>query len=599
MAEARYLFSVAVGPVQEFIASARKLRDLWYGSYLLSELSKAVARYLNENGCELIFPAVVNGKDFEPDSPMSVANKILALTPEDVSPEDMVAGAKSAFMEHWKKLCEKAQRRLPQGTIKDDLFDKQVADFGEFFAAWAVYDENDYSDSRNRVEQKLTGRKSLREFSAPGWDGHGLPKSSLDGIRESVIKNTAPLRKRYALKRGEHLDALGIVKRLGPLTNSQRPFFDNMARVAVQPLLEGLTHDSKARGLLKGFPDLAELYPPGEAQSSAMSAPDFWPPYMPEELLIPAVFEKECKEFKDDGKAGAWDNAWAIIRKILRRAGEPCTYGCLIVGDGDRMGAVLDSLTTICHHKAVSAALDQFARSVHEMVEGFGGRVIYSGGDDVLAYAPLHRALGCAAAVNQAFHEALNEVFNEIGVEQPTFSAGMAIVHYKMPLHLALELARTAEKHAKQKGGRDSLAVVQSKRSGSDLIVCGKWQKQGELPQLYERLQKISRLYRQGKLSSRLGYQLRRVAKESGAELILHDNGDTIRPGNVTAAEAIRIIGRKRTEEDGKLDDQTIRFLLSGRKDLRSLADELIIAHQISKAEEQASAGWLKTGDGA
>ena len=37
----RYLIQVAVGPVQGFIATARRSRDLWFGSYLLSELSKA------------------------------------------------------------------------------------------------------------------------------------------------------------------------------------------------------------------------------------------------------------------------------------------------------------------------------------------------------------------------------------------------------------------------------------------------------------------------------------------------------------------------------------------------------------------------------
>ena len=35
----KYLVEIAVGPVQAFIASARKLRDLWFGSTLLSELS--------------------------------------------------------------------------------------------------------------------------------------------------------------------------------------------------------------------------------------------------------------------------------------------------------------------------------------------------------------------------------------------------------------------------------------------------------------------------------------------------------------------------------------------------------------------------------
>jgi CRISPR-associated protein Cmr2 len=34
-----YSMVIGVGPVQEFIASARRSRDLWFGSWLLSEPS--------------------------------------------------------------------------------------------------------------------------------------------------------------------------------------------------------------------------------------------------------------------------------------------------------------------------------------------------------------------------------------------------------------------------------------------------------------------------------------------------------------------------------------------------------------------------------
>ena len=40
----RHLLGIHIGPVQEFIAAARRSRDLWFGSWLLSELSKAAAR---------------------------------------------------------------------------------------------------------------------------------------------------------------------------------------------------------------------------------------------------------------------------------------------------------------------------------------------------------------------------------------------------------------------------------------------------------------------------------------------------------------------------------------------------------------------------
>jgi CRISPR-associated protein Cmr2 len=39
----QHLWIISIGPVQEFIASARRSRDLWFGSWLLSELSKAAA----------------------------------------------------------------------------------------------------------------------------------------------------------------------------------------------------------------------------------------------------------------------------------------------------------------------------------------------------------------------------------------------------------------------------------------------------------------------------------------------------------------------------------------------------------------------------
>jgi CRISPR-associated protein Cmr2 len=35
-----HLLQLSVGPVQELIAAAQRTRDLWFGSFLLSEISK-------------------------------------------------------------------------------------------------------------------------------------------------------------------------------------------------------------------------------------------------------------------------------------------------------------------------------------------------------------------------------------------------------------------------------------------------------------------------------------------------------------------------------------------------------------------------------
>jgi hypothetical protein len=47
-----HLLLVTLGPVQDFIAQARRTRDLWYGSHLLSELGRAAARVLADGGLD-------------------------------------------------------------------------------------------------------------------------------------------------------------------------------------------------------------------------------------------------------------------------------------------------------------------------------------------------------------------------------------------------------------------------------------------------------------------------------------------------------------------------------------------------------------------
>ena len=82
-----HLLVISVGPVQEFIAAARRTRDLWFGSRLLSEISRAVAKSVESQGGKLIFPASLDAEN--------VANVILAELPAG-EPKDIAAKAKNA-----------------------------------------------------------------------------------------------------------------------------------------------------------------------------------------------------------------------------------------------------------------------------------------------------------------------------------------------------------------------------------------------------------------------------------------------------------------------------------------------------------------------
>ncbi len=51
-------FHFTLGPVQSFVAQARRTRDFWAGSFLLSYLSAVAIKAVEKQGGDLIFPIV-------------------------------------------------------------------------------------------------------------------------------------------------------------------------------------------------------------------------------------------------------------------------------------------------------------------------------------------------------------------------------------------------------------------------------------------------------------------------------------------------------------------------------------------------------------
>ena len=94
----KHLLAISVGPVQEFIAAARRTHDLWFGSQLLSEISRSVAIAVSKHG-ELIFPASAEAP--------KVANVILVELAASSDPAAVAATArKAAQAKCAQRLCE-------------------------------------------------------------------------------------------------------------------------------------------------------------------------------------------------------------------------------------------------------------------------------------------------------------------------------------------------------------------------------------------------------------------------------------------------------------------------------------------------------------
>jgi CRISPR-associated protein Cmr2 len=230
---------------------------------------------------------------------------------------------------------------------------------------------------------------------------------------------------------------------------------------------------------------------------------------------------------------GDIQKAKEALRNLYQAVGaRPAKYYALLYMDGDHMGrwlsgthAGLATLGDILHpkiraalqndpnwgsilvtkrlitpavHAAISQALGHFAMRVvpHIVEERYPGRLVYAGGDDVLALVPLEDALAVARELRAAFSGHIrfvngnlevclkdavtgyvewgNGVFLTMG-PQATASMGMVFTHHLQPLDLALQAVRRAEHAAKHHYGRNALAVEVLKRSGEAITVGTNW----------------------------------------------------------------------------------------------------------------------------
>jgi len=186
-----YLYVLSIGPVQDFIAAARRTRDLWFGSYLLSEISRAAASKIAESGGQLIFPALTEDDSaLNPTQPgqelaaFNVGNVILAELPEGTDPGNVNTEAENAARKAWLEYAGGAKQKASR-LVRDNIWNEQINDVIEFNAAWVPL-EGGYPASRKRLMRLLAGRKSIRNFE-PVKGEPGVPKSSLDGARETVL----------------------------------------------------------------------------------------------------------------------------------------------------------------------------------------------------------------------------------------------------------------------------------------------------------------------------------------------------------------------------------------------------------------------------
>ncbi|GGG19989.1 type III-B CRISPR-associated protein Cas10/Cmr2 [Paenibacillus aceti] len=503
------LMIFSIGPVQEFIAQARRTRDLWFGSHLLSELSKVVAITIDEQHGELISPYF--DKDILADkqklAELKVANKIYAIV-ETNDPKQIAQTVRKAITKKWREYTEQAKSEL-QGWINEGAWDRQIKDVIEFYAAWSRLDsDNEYRLVRERTEQLLSARKALRDFkqNEPGRL-FGEQKSSLDAGRESVLwmDRYEEFRKK-GIKKNETMDAISLVKRLSIQITEGSYSFPSVCETVFKSFQKKVHTNPECKVEVDRYYSSLRQRLSSILKLDGDSIDSYDSRLFYESRIDDYVNEHAARNTTEEQRTEIIKSIKVDLQNLYDRLStigvQFTPYYAFIQCDGDGMGDLVRSFATSSEHQNFSKHLSQFASEAKQIVKACEGELIYSGGDDIMAYVPLHRCLEVSNELRKRFAEILQNAVPK-DKKAPTLSVGLAIVHMRERLEEVRELARNAEKMAKAR--KDELAVFFQKRSGGDLMRIS-------LPfstDPVNNIQKLIGLFRQGVLSSQFAYGLR------------------------------------------------------------------------------------------
>ena len=450
----------------------------------------------------------------------------------------------------------------PSGFLASDAWKvlKDDMPWDDRTAFWSPNPGTLYPAVFDLAERALAAAKVSRTFDQlpqHGW------RCSLTGESEWLTTDPAQLQSSYRqqtgtlwakvhaakkswAKKGEHLGGLSALKRLWPSV-----FADEVSHATGKKCGRFVvsTHTMALATHLEKW--LADGAPAQQDFSQACQNLEPEPVALPRRLMrhdsnhaedakvLPGLLEAA----RDSEDESAYAKAQQVVLNTLG-VDKLETYYSLIMLDGDRMGAILagdtETHTAISYldsfhpnvrdgfiknaakhkalhaygqqaraispnrHLAISGALNDFSQIVvrHVVEEEHLGRVIYAGGDDVLAMLPTADLLSTMQRLRHAYSGTLpadaDMDWGKVRTERhklhckngfaildgrlmrmmgknATASCGAVIAHHQAPLGAVLQELRAAEKRAKNEGGRDAFSITVIKRSGGALYLTEKW----------------------------------------------------------------------------------------------------------------------------
>lgn len=581
----------SITPVQDFIGKARKLRDYWTGSVLLSYLAfTGITAVMEELGPDhILYPSLQNqalveqwlGKekpafakfleendgnlkelDADSQSIASFPNKFVFLCSHD-DIEDVCRIIENKIDSEWKETAGIVKSYLSRFAKNDEasfvrIWDTTVDKFWKY--SWAA---TKFATIKNRPEllALLQNGKWQNEFEAmEKFDScfdeknkvfSNYDASNLYGATHSLAQGllAAGKMKPTAFKNiqngekcplcGEHEVLNDSPKDIAAADyNKNITAFWNGVRKAANPEKDftqvGRNERLCAICSLKRFLPLGNVFTDRTHILHKTLVESYEDGNFPSTTEM-ARWEKDSCLSKDERKKQAQKyHRNELATDDANESGDSTDkYYAFLLMDGDKMGDLINGETTEATwndiinikkkestvfadrnfadkkrtinpalHSMISDSLNNFARyGVQPAVKDGNGKLIYAGGDDVCAILPLSTAFETADRIRKIYQLSYGEVTENgsVDLKSPeskmskivmhlghstnqdetkiSLSGAIIIAHHKQPLKEVIQTAHSVlDGVAKEKSGRNSLAIRLMKRSGGDRDVWFKWE---------------------------------------------------------------------------------------------------------------------------
>jgi len=455
-----YLLKVSIGPVQEFISEARKTRDLYMGSLLLSQItSESMRPICDAYGPEaIIYPYMGDSSSHS----VSIPNMYMAVIPKN----DLNLTIKEMechILGLWNNVVKEVSKKLPSGCTKEyEHWMRQIGN--HFYMNWVAVPitsgelEKSYRPKVQDIQRFLDERKMTRTFDA--WKGENAQKCVQCAHREGMSGDFfSKLRRKKEfntkIKENEILCGVCLLKRLVKTKNVNinftEPGFESVVDVSAGTFKQLINRNKTQEVVWDFLKDVNKIKSLLEEKTvdKIEELSGEW--YYKDNLSI-EFLQKEYGVDKSEllGLSTKAQKTLDEVYKLIKRT--PSKYYAIVNMDGDDMGKVMsgksldDNTFTVDYHNTLSKTLAKTAATTSDLIKDKGnGLCVYSGGDDLLAFLPIEEFL---PTINEA-RFSFSDEFKLID-ETLTSSAGIVLLHYHDPLRRGLKEANDNVKKAKE-----------------------------------------------------------------------------------------------------------------------------------------------------